>query len=185
MTFKLIYHKIKLKKWKKYTWKKIGTYNIGDNYHVIGANTIEIGNNFRAGNNLVLESWDKYKDQIFDSHITIGSNVSMMENCMLSSCNYIEIGDGCLFGANVFITDNLHGNSDLSQLSIPPIKRNLHVKQGVKVGSNVWLGRNVCIMPGVTIGDGAIIGANAVVTHDIPAFSVAVGVPAKVIKTIK
>ena len=52
------------------------------------------------------------------------------------------------------------------------------------IGNNVWIGRNVCIMPGVTIGDGAVIGANAVVTHDIPAYSVAVGVPAKVIKMI-
>lgn len=53
------------------------------------------------------------------------------------------------------------------------------------IGNNVWIGRNVCIMPGVTIGDGAVIGANAVVTHDIPAYSVAAGVPAKVIKTIE
>ena len=42
---------------------------------------------------------------------------------------------------------------------------------------------NVCIMPGVTIGDGAVIGANAVVTKDIPAYSVAVGVPAKVLRS--
>ena len=52
------------------------------------------------------------------------------------------------------------------------------------IGKNVWIGRNVSIMPNVNIGDGAIIGANAVVTHDIPAKSVAVGIPARVVKSI-
>lgn len=52
------------------------------------------------------------------------------------------------------------------------------------IGNNVWLGNNVCVMPGVTIGDGAIIGANAVVTHDIPAYAVAAGIPAKVVKQL-
>ena len=53
---------------------------------------------------------------------------------------------------------------------------------GVRIGKNVWVGRNVCIMPGVSIGDGAVIGANAVVTKDIPASSVAVGIPARIVK---
>jgi acetyltransferase-like isoleucine patch superfamily enzyme len=45
----------------------------------------------------------------------------------------------------------------------------------------VWIGRSVAVLPGVTIGDNAVIGANAVVTHDIPDFAVAVGVPARAI----
>ena len=53
----------------------------------------------------------------------------------------------------------------------------------VTIGNDVWLGRRVIIMPGVTIGDGCVIGAGAVVTKDIPAYSVAVGVPARVIKS--
>lgn len=78
----------------------------------------------------------------------------------------------------VFITDNFHGNGSMEQLSIPPRERPLNVKGKVIIGKNVWIGRNVCIMPGVTIGDNVTIGANAVVTKDIPAGSVAVGVPA-------
>ena len=58
------------------------------------------------------------------------------------------------------------------------------MKGGVHIGNNVWVGRNVCIMPGVHIGDGAVIGANSVVTHDISAFSIAVGTPARVIKKV-
>jgi len=52
------------------------------------------------------------------------------------------------------------------------------------IGNNVWLGNNVCIMPGVTIGDGAVVGANSVVTKDVPAYSVAAGIPAKIVKQV-
>lgn len=57
-----------------------------------------------------------------------------------------------------------------------------HAREPATIGNNVWLGNNVCVMPEVTIGDGAIIGANSVVTHDIPAYCMAAGVPARVIK---
>lgn len=54
----------------------------------------------------------------------------------------------------------------------------------ITIGNNVYIGMGAYIMPGVSIGDNTIIGACAVVTHDIPSNSVAVGIPAKVIKTI-
>lgn len=54
----------------------------------------------------------------------------------------------------------------------------------VKIGKNVWIGSNSTILPGVTIGDNAIIGAGSVVTKDIPADMIAVGNPAKVIRSI-
>ena len=53
----------------------------------------------------------------------------------------------------------------------------------INIGNNVWIADNVTLLSGVSIGDGAVIGAGAVVTKDIPAYSVAAGVPAKVIKT--
>jgi len=52
----------------------------------------------------------------------------------------------------------------------------------VAVGRGCWIGQNVVILPSVTIGEMSIIGANSVVTHDIPARSIAVGAPARVIK---
>jgi len=51
-----------------------------------------------------------------------------------------------------------------------------------RVGHDTWLGHGAIVMPGVTVGDGAVIGSGAVVTHDVPAFAVAVGVPARVIR---
>jgi len=50
------------------------------------------------------------------------------------------------------------------------------------LGNDVWIGANTLIMGGIKVGDGAIIGAGAVVTKDIPAYAIAVGCPAKVIR---
>lgn len=148
---------------------------------------IEIGDNFTAGKELKIEAWDGYKGEMFDKtpSVIIGQNVSIMDDCQISCCSLIALGDGCLIGNNVFITDNYHGDNSFDQLSIPPADRPLFIKGEVIIGNNVWVGRNVCIMPGVHIGDGAVIGANSVVTRDIPAFSIAVGAPAKVIKSVK
>lgn len=59
------------------------------------------------------------------------------------------------------------------------------MKGPVKIGDNVWIGDRATILSGVTIGEGAIIAANAVLTHDVPAYTVVGGVPAKVIKFLK
>lgn len=65
-------------------------------------------------------------------------------------------------------------------------KRNagLEYAKEITIGNNVWLGGNVVILPDVTIGDNVVIGAGSVVTKDIPANTVAVGNPCKVIKGI-
>ena len=56
------------------------------------------------------------------------------------------------------------------------------VEKPVIIGNDVWIGDRVTILPGVRIGDGCIVGAGAVVTHDIPAFAIAAGNPAKVVR---
>ena len=53
----------------------------------------------------------------------------------------------------------------------------------VRIGNNVWLGAKVTVLKGVSIGDEAIVGANAVVSSDLPRGAVAVGIPARIIKT--
>lgn len=162
------------------SWKRHSNLNIGHNACIINPQFISLGDNFYAEFNLGLQAWTEYGEQKFSPEITIGNNVSMMENCQISCCNKIVIGDGVLFGANVFITDNFHGDSSFEQLKIPPMSRPLFSKGEVIIGNNVWIGRNVCVMPGVHIGDGAVIGANAVVTRDIPKYCIACGVPAKI-----
>jgi acetyltransferase-like isoleucine patch superfamily enzyme len=102
----------------------------------------------------------------------LGRNVSV--NCYLD----VEIGDSVLIADDVYISDFDHRFDDLTV----PIKDQGIVKSRVRIGRDVWLGTKVTVARGVIIGDGAVIGANAVVTHDIPARAVAVGVPARVIK---
>lgn len=159
--------------------------SIGRFSSIHGGEYIQIGKNFYCGKFLTLEAWDRYQGKEYTPSVSIGNDVTLTEYVHISCVDRIVIGDGCLIGRNVLISDNNHGNNSFEQAVTPPVKRPLSCKGPVIIGNNVWVGKNVCIMSGVTIGDGAIIGANAVVTHDIPAYSVAAGIPAKVIKTIK
>ena len=150
----------------------------------VNSKNISLGENFRAGKGLKLSTWPVYmgKSTGCNSKLKIGKNVSIMDYANISCMDEITIGDGCLFGDFVFIADNNHGDG-ISELDQLPIKRKLCSKGPIHIGKNVWIGRNVCVMQNVTIGDGATIGANSVVTHDIPPYTIAVGAPAKVIKS--
>ncbi len=87
-------------------------------------------------------------------------------------------------GDNVHITDGVKfithdGGTLLFRDQVP----DLEITKPIIVGNNVYFGNNVIVLPGVTIGNNVIIGAGAVITRDIPDNSVAVGIPARVIKT--
>ena len=158
--------------------------NVGFGTSVINPQNIYIGDGFYADRWTRLHAWPKYRGikTGYASELHIGDNVSFMTNCYVSCMNKIVIGDGCLFGDNVYISDNFHGDGSKNQINVPPIERPLYSKGPVIIGKNVWVGRNVCILPGSIIGDGAVIGANAVVTGDVDNGSVVAGVPAKKIK---
>lgn len=159
---------------------------IGQNFSIINPDGISIGDNFSGGCDIALWSWNAINIKGDDCKLIIKNNVSITDRCIISAANRIEIGNGCLLGRDTFITDNSHGeNISINELNISPHERNIFSKGTVIIGDNVWTGKNVCIMPNVKIGNGAIIGANYVVTHNIPPYSVAVGSPAKVIKTIE
>lgn len=152
---------------------------------------ITIGGNTRFSDWIYLTAWDTYlcldsegKEQLqhFQPSIKIGSHCSFGAFNHITSINSIIIGDGCLTGKNVTITDNSHGDTDYTSLSIPPIKRPMVSKGPVIIGNNVWIGDKATILPNVIIGDGAVIAANAVVTKDVPAYSVVAGNPAQIIK---
>jgi len=90
----------------------------------------------------------------------------------------IIIGKKVLTADKVYVSDNLHSFKDINvPIMDQPIKQNGEVI----IGDGTWIGENVCIL-GVTIGKNCVIGANAVVTQDIPDYSVAVGIPARIIK---
>lgn len=142
-----------------------------------GLDRITIGKNVSIGEQVQLTAWEQ-------GTIRIGDGCIIREQCHITAINQITIGKNLLTGTNVLITDNSHGRFEREQLDIHPGERPIVSKGAVKIGDNVWLGNNVCIMPGVTIGNGAIIGANSVVTHDVPAYTLAAGIPAKTIKQL-
>ncbi len=91
----------------------------------------------------------------------------------------ITIGNDVWTGHHVYITDQNHGYDDIHR----PISQQSQPERAVSIGDGSWLGYGTVVLPGVTIGRHVVVGANSVVTGDIPDFSVAVGAPAKVIKT--
>jgi acetyltransferase-like isoleucine patch superfamily enzyme len=103
---------------------------------------------------------------------------------VLGNCNHIAavrkvvFGENVLTADNVYVSDNLHGYENVN---VPIMHQPVKFKSEVYIGDGAWLGENVCII-GARIGKNCVIGANAVVTSDIPDYSVAVGIPARVIK---
>lgn len=112
----------------------------------------------------------------FASGVTIGDNSGIGKDCELHG--EVHIGNHVMMAPEcVFYTRN----HETSRLDVPMGQQGETVPRAIYVGDDVWLGRRVMVMSGVHIGDGCIIAAGAVVTKDIPPFSVAGGVPAKVI----
>lgn len=149
-----------------------------------GAHKMSFGDNVIVGAHSVLELYDEYGVNEFDAHLTVGNNTKIGPYNHISCVNDIHIGNDVLFGRRVFITDNSHGMSLRSQLDTNPDLRPVYSKGAVRIEDYVWIGEGVSIMPGVTIGRGSIIGANSVVTKDIPAYCMAAGTPATIIKNL-
>lgn len=146
---------------------------------------ISIGNNFSALYNLRIEAWDDYFGTKFTPEIIIGDNVAMNSDIHIGCIGKIRIGNNVLMASRIYISDHSHGNTSVESLNTPPMYRDLSYKGDMVIGDNVWIGEGVAILPGVCIGNNSIIGANAVVTKSIPPYSIAVGVPAKVVATVK
>ena len=112
-------------------------------------------------------------------NIHIGNNFTGNFNLTILDVKEVYIGDNVMIGPNTTITPATH--------PLSPKGRRAHLAQGksIRIGNDVWLGANVTVLPGVTIGNNVVIGAGAVVNKDIPDNSLAVGVPARVIKEIE
>lgn len=152
---------------------------------LMGADHIVVGSHTVIGKGSWLTAWENHgQGEVFNPEIRIGDNVNIGAYCHITSTNKILIGNGVLTGKWVTITDNSHGDITFENLNLRPNNRIVTSKGSVVIGDNVWIGDKATILPGVVIGKGAVIGAGAVVTHDIPAFGVAVGNPAKVIKIV-
>jgi acetyltransferase-like isoleucine patch superfamily enzyme len=132
---------------------------------------IVIGNNVYIGHNSILKGYYR-NEMIIDDHTWIG------QGCFFHSAGGIIIGKAVGIGPMVKIITSFH---ETNKLKLPILYHDLVLKN-VRIGDGCDIGIGAIIMPGVEIGEGAVIGAGAIVTKSIPPFSIAAGVPAKVIK---
>lgn len=127
------------------------------------------------------------KNNHFDKHTRIESTARIGDYNYFSFRVMIGnaiIGNYCSIGPDAKIGQSQH-SIDYYTTSQIISKKNIGftmIKNSTIVGNDVWIGANAVVMQGVKIGNGAVVGANAVVTKDIPDYSIAVGVPAKVIR---
>ena len=130
-----------------------------------------------CGNNCYIEL--PFRANWGGHNVHFGNDVYANYNLTIVDDGHVYVGNKVMFGPNVVIATANH--------PIEPSLRDkaLQYNKDVNIGDNVWIGDKATILPNVTIGKGCIIAANAVVTRDIPEYSIAAGVPAKVIKTIR
>lgn len=110
--------------------------------------------------------------------VVIGDNVRIGQNVKIECYEKIEIEDNCLLASDICIMDSNHGKSMEKESYVETARE----QKAVRIGKGSWIGERVCILPGANIGERCIIGTNAVVTGNIPDYSIAVGIPARVIK---
>ncbi len=111
-------------------------------------------------------------------NIELGENFYMNVNCVILDEAKVT------FGKNVFIAPGCGFYTAGHPFDVAQRNAGLEYAKPISVGNNVWIGGNVVVLPGVTIGDNCVIGAGSVVAKDIPANSLAVGNPCKVIRKI-
>jgi acetyltransferase-like isoleucine patch superfamily enzyme len=118
------------------------------------------------------------KIRVHEGEVRIGAKTVMGQECTISAFQHVSIGRECIVADRVMLIDFDHGVVEVER----PIREQGIYKRDVHVGHNVWVGYGAAILRGATIGDNSVIGTYTVVTKDIPANSVAVGQPARVVR---
>ena len=171
----------------------------GVNVYISPRAIVKRGQKISLGDNVVVERGAMLWVDVDGSHITIGEDSYLSSHCVLNTFDgWITIGAHCtvncyavLYGhGGLQIGDDVRiaphvmimpMNHSFANPQVPIRKQEIQAL-GVRIEDDVWLGAGAIVLDGVTIGKGSVIGAGAVVTRDIPPYSVAVGVPAKVVK---
>ena len=114
----------------------------------------------------------------YGSYLRVGARTFINYNLTALDVAPITIGEDCQIGPNVQLLTPTH------PVEPGPRRARLEAARPITIGDNVWLGGGAVVLPGVTIGDNSVIGAGAVVTRDVPADVIALGNPARVVRSI-
>jgi acetyltransferase-like isoleucine patch superfamily enzyme len=139
---------------------------------------IQLGNRVIIQSNCWLQALPGDTKEI-SPKLIIGDYSAIGMDGSISAAKKIVIDEHVIIGRNVFISDHSHEYTDIEK---PIMDQGICNIAGVHICKNTWLGQNSVIMPGVTIGRNCVIGANSLVNMDIPDYSIAVGVPARLVK---
>jgi acetyltransferase-like isoleucine patch superfamily enzyme len=144
---------------------------------ITGAERIALGSNVFVGTG----SWLQVLDDAGGGAIALGDETSISGLCVISSAARVTLGERVLLARNVYIADHGHAFDDDDAAVLDQGIADL---APVEIAAGAWLGQNVVVCPGVRIGRGAVVGANSVVLDDVPDRAVAVGAPARVVRTL-
>lgn len=143
--------------------------SLGRNVRFTGGVSVSIGTRSALRDNVLLAGY---------GNIVIGDRTSINDDCMITAMERVTIGNDVMLAPRVYILDVDHAFESRDR----PISQQGYTISPVTIGDGVWVCTGAVITKGVSIGEGAIIGANSVVTRDIPPYTIAGGVPARVIK---
>lgn len=177
----------------RFVFGKMGAgVSIEPGVQLVCAQAIELGDNSSVCSYSMLNCWSPGSKLIVHNHARLdqGTHIQVMGGTLeigkrtyigpytcMAGPGDIRIGEDCLIASGVGIYANNHNFDDPTRR----INQQGSSCKGIVIEDDCWLGSGARVLDGVTIGQGSIIGAGAVVTKDIPPYSVAVGVPAKVI----
>lgn len=132
---------------------------------------------------LVIGPWcwigNDNKLRAHEGQLTLGAKVVMGRDNVINTYLDIEIGDATILADWIYICDFDHRYDRLDM----PIKDQGIVTSPVRIGADVWLAEKTTVLRGVDIGQGSVIASHCLVNKDIPPFSIAVGVPCRVVKS--
>lgn len=167
-----------------------------------------VGNNFSCGpnSNCLNGSGKKTSIQISDfveimgslyvspgGKIQLGHHTTIRFGSMIEAAKEVKIGNYVIISNNVTISDNNNHPTD-PNARIRMLESGFygdlwgwqHARSApINIGNNVWIGHHAAILKGVSIGEGAVIGCHSVVAHDVPAYTVVAGNPAKIVKSLR
>lgn len=133
---------------------------------------IEMGNDCVLSRNNILSCKGGY--------IKLGAGTNIAQNSLVHSEKAVDLGKNTLVASYVYFVGG--GNHDFSRTDIPVIQQPSLSRGGIFVEDNCWFGAGVIILDGSHIGRDSVIAAGAVVNSDLPAYSIAVGTPARVLR---
>lgn len=175
--------KIKKFLFTRYNRRRYKSY--GKNVTILSPSMVTNHRYIEIGDNVFIREYSRIEAVRADGgvmcepELKIGDGTHIEQFFHVGACESVEIGSNVLIAGRVYISDHNH---NFRNIEVPVMHQGIEAGGKVVIEDNSWLGEGCVILPGVTVGRGSVIGANSVVTKSVPPFSVAVGVPARVVR---